>query len=85
MIKVCSNATVNGFQYRAFKKKDGKVFYGYNVHFGYPLTGDQDKGYGTGVVYVSADYVRDAGLDVGSPINVCKVGFGKDFHYEIME
>ena len=85
MVKMVNNATVNGLRYRVYKNKNGKVVYGYNVYFGYPLMGDNDIGYGFGVCYVSADYVKDAGLDVGSPVSVCEVGFGKDSHYEIVE
>lgn len=85
MIKMISNATVNGLQHRIYKKKDGKLVAGYNVYFGYPLMGDNDLGYGCGVCYASADYVKEAGLDLGAPVTVCEVGFGKDAHYEIAE
>ena len=85
MVKIVNNATVNGLQHRVYKNKDGKMVAGYNVYFGYPLMGDNDSGYGCGVCYVSADYVKKAGLDIGSSFSVCEVGFGRDSHYEIME
>lgn len=85
MIKMVSNATVNGLQHRIYKNKDGKMVAGYNVHFGYPLMGEKDAGYGCGVCYASADYVKKAGLDIGSAVTVCEVGFGKDAHFEIAE
>lgn len=85
MLKLVNNATVNGLQHLVYKNKNGKMVVGYNVHFGYPLMGDKDNGYGCGVCYASADFVKNAGLQVGSSVTVCKVGFGKDSHYEIME
>lgn len=85
MVKNVNNATVNGLQYRVYKNKNGKMVAGYNVHFTYPLTGDKDNGYACGVCFARADYVKNSGLDVGSPVAVCEVGFGKDSHYEIME
>lgn len=85
MIKIISNATVNGLQYRVYKNKDGKMLTGYNVHFGYPLVGEKDKGYGCGVCYAREAYVKKAGLELGSPVTVCEVGFGKQAHYEIIE
>lgn len=51
MIKMVSNATVNGLQYRVYKNKDGNMVPGYNVHFGFPLSGEKDAGYGCGVCY----------------------------------
>ena len=85
MIKMLSNATVNGLQYRVYKNKDGKMISGYNVYFGFPLMGEKDDGYGCGVCYASADYVKKAGLAVGTSVTVCEMGFGRDAHYEIAE
>lgn len=85
MIKMISNATVNGLQYRIYKNKDGKMVSGYNVHFVFPLMGEKDAGYGGGVCYASADYVKKAGLDLGASVLVCEVGFGRYAHYEIAE
>lgn len=85
MVKTVNNAIVNGLQHRVYKNKNGKMVVGYNVYFGYPLTGDKDNGYGCAVCYASADYVKNAGLEVGSSFTVCQVGFGKDSHYEILE
>lgn len=85
MIKIIGDATVNGLQHCSYKKKDGKLVAGYNVHFVFPLMGDNDSGYGCGVCYASANYVKKAGLVVGAPVSVCEVGYGKDAHYEIAE
>lgn len=85
MVKNVNNATVNGLQHRVYKNKKGNMVAGYKVYFCYPLMGDKDNGYGCGVCYASADYVKNAGLDVGSSVTVCEVGFGKDSHYEILE
>ena len=85
MVRNVSNATVNGLQYRVYKNKNGEMVDGYNVYFVFPLTADNDSGYCGGVCYASAGYVKKAGLDIGSPLPVCGVGFGRDFHYEIME
>lgn len=83
MVTIVKNAVVNGLQYRIYKNKDGKMVVGYDVHFGYPLMGEKDAGSGCGVCYASADYVKKAGLDIGASVTVCKLGFGRDAHYEI--
>lgn len=85
MAKIVKNAVVNGLQHRIYKNKDGKMVIGYNVHFGYPLTGEKDAGNGCGVCYASADFVKKAGLDIGTPVTVCEIGFGRNAHYEIAE
>lgn len=85
MAKIVKNAVVNGLQHLIYKNKDGKMVVGYNVHFGYPLIGEKDTGNGCGVCYASADYVKKASLDIGAPVTVCEVGFGRDAHYEIAE
>lgn len=85
MAKTVKNAVVNGLEFRTYKNKGGKMVFGYNVHFGYPLMGEKDAGCGCGVCYASADYVKEANLDIGSSVSVCKVGFGRDAHYEIAE